>query len=308
MIERGIDTHRLWICFFLFLACSVFWGIRLQPGWERLRKEGLEAQARQEADARSRWTESSARAVSLGHVAPWVDSLLIRTLVTGSGEVVASSLDLASRLDPAFLDLYLSGGNLLSIIYNRGADAGRLLERGRDYQEKVLPGMPQEFRARYWSATWRIPLLQGYVYLFELKDLPRAQEAFQRAASEPDAPRFLGNLARRLRERRGVYEVASRTLGVLRVQATTEQEIQKIDEKLESVRLLQWIDEVEREFLAQNKARAGKLAPPEREREWAEFLVRTGRSGRDPRGGKLFWDAKGRLRTTSPLENILGIE
>ena len=146
------------------------------------------------------------KALSFGHWPSVVDALWVKTLQDtslrhvqkGERASIAPALHLATQLDPAFFDAYYYGSLLLSVVRSDGENARQLLERGEAFRTHELPNYPAWFREQVWSRSYQILMVLGYVYLYELEDLPRAAEAYRAASQHPAAPAYLKNLGERL--------------------------------------------------------------------------------------------------------------
>jgi len=150
-------------------------------------------------------------------------------------------LDETTDLDPAFFEAYTLGGSLLAIVRDDVHGARLLLEKGIRYLEEELPREPAEIRAKTWRETWRLQMQLGYVYLFELQDIPAAERHFIQAASPPDSPAYVRNLGDRLRQPEGKFIVGSNLLnGMIRSSRGRNDPpavTRELEEKLQSLQL-----------------------------------------------------------------------
>ena len=232
--------------------------------------------------------------MTFGQLPAAIDWLLIRSLVSdpstshvakGTHPSAFYDLDLATDLDPAFFQVYARGANALAVIRSDGPGAVHLYEKANRFRKDRLPSYPDKFRQGPWRDDWRIPLLQAYVYLFELDDVVSAGKAFQEAAESPAVPRYAKILAKRFAEDDGAYQVGLRLLGFMIKTATDELTQQKLTQRRTHLELQHFLYQVNREF-----AKSGRYP------------------ARDPRGGILSLDpANGRIVTTTRYEKVMGL-
>ena len=142
-------------------------------------------------------------------------------------------LDETTELDPAFFQAYTIGGNLLAIVRDDVFGARDLLLKGVRYMRETLPSESIELRNSTWRETWRLNMQLGYVYLFELEDIPSAEQYFVQAASHPDAPLYVRNLGRRLETPEGRFIIAGNLLSNLLNSAKERKEPAAVTEELE---------------------------------------------------------------------------
>ena len=103
----------------------------------------------------------------------------------GKHSRVYFDLDVLTELDPAFFEAYTTGADLLAVVINDSEGALALLSKGDVFMKEKLERYPDFFREKYWDQTWRLSMLLGYVYLFELNDMPHAAIAFREAGEHP---------------------------------------------------------------------------------------------------------------------------
>jgi hypothetical protein len=172
-------------------------------------------------------------------------------------------LDETTDLDPAFFQAYTVGGNLLAIVRDDVFGARDLLEKGVRFLRDTLPGEDEALKTSTWRETWRINMQLGYVYLFELEDIPAAERFFIKAADHPDAPLYVRNLGNRLRQPEGRFIVARNLLSNFLAGATEKREppavIRELEEKLRSLELAQFFFRInlilEKGFAGQNRGK-----------------------------------------------------
>lgn len=300
------DTHGLSLIWpFLLLAGLLAFQANLGTRISTLRAAPLPKE-RRTASLISGWTPAWLRLISLGQSQTAVDYLLIQALLSREVAPLGSArsdafgyLDLASNVDPAYFELVQNGAMFLTASVQDSRGAVLLAARGNDWRRKVLPTMPESFRQRFWRNSWSIPLITGYLQLFEFHDLPAAAEAFVQAGSDPLAPGHIKSMAERFRKPGGVYEVGIRVLGFL-LPATPEGAPR--DKLLRSRAMLM----VHFELWRLNQLLQG--SSKSKERIWRKLLDEDRVPRRDSMGGSLFFDPEaGAVRTTTPLEKVFGV-
>jgi hypothetical protein len=189
------------------LACAAggLWGARLAEA--RLRSVTL-ARVRAGEGRPYKANSSLLRALSLGHPALVADLTMARAQVYfgaelevhGPARLLERTLETAVALDPSVRERYLRGAAMLvysgPMVSADGVQAAdRLLQRG----------------ARAFPEDWEIWFQLGFNRLYELPALAAGDEAWRRdgqaalarAARLPDAPPWLGALARQAVAREG---------------------------------------------------------------------------------------------------------
>lgn len=259
--------------------------------------------------------------MTFGHWPLGVDWLWIKTLQDpalqhvepGTHPAVYEALDLATDLDPAYFEAYTMGANLLAVVRNDGEGARDLLLKGERFRKQELPQWGSAFRERYWKNEWLVPMLLGYVQLFELGDLPKAAVAFREAGEYPSAPEYLRSMSIRLSQPGGEYEVGIRVLRFLLSGAQDLAARQKFEKRLRSLHVGQHVFHVQRafgEFLGQQSGyqRRTSLSPAQMQSYWRRFLKESKTADRDPFGGKLSLTAAGKVTSSTPRERVFGLE
>jgi hypothetical protein len=262
-----------------------------------------------------------ARALSVGHLATVVDSLWIRSMLDPAINHVAPGdhppayydLDLASRLDPAFFDVYSAGGLMLAVIRDDDEGSRILVERGEAFRRNELGRQPEILRKRFWPDAWRLPMLLGYIYLFELSDAKAAGGAFAEAARIEGAPEFLTWLANRFARPGGAYEVGGRLLTQMIDLEKDPRARETLVEKRKSLYLGRYLSDLDRqfrEFLSRDRSyqEDGKLSATELEGYWERFRRAQKIPLEDPWGGKVSIDASGRVRSTTARIKVFGLD
>lgn len=274
------------------------------------------------AEQQQKFNPTLFRVLSFGQLPIAIDWLLIKCLVDTTMNKVAPGmhsrfyydLELMTDLDPASLDAYLLGGNLLAVIQDDGVGARDLLSKGRSFLKNTLSSYPSEFQIQNWRSPWRLYTLEGYVHLFMLKNLPQAALAFRDAAHYPSAPEYLSRLTERLRKPGGGYEVA---LKLLRFMESTSHDVRVIDElklkqdHLAKAQYLYKLNQSFSDFIKHLNEVGDESHPPvffQRFLMGKQFSGRPEQAKRDPWGGTLFLSSSGKVETTTPHESELGLE
>jgi hypothetical protein len=143
-----------------------------------------------QADAPA-WPEPVVRVASLGRTYAGADVAWLRTVqVIGSDKQARAGyptldtwVDVVTALDPAFVEPYFFGAILLVTDDTRADHVDALLARA----EQAMPD------------TFTLPFYRGFIANFGKMDPVVAAGHMERAASKPDAPRFVKSMASRLR-------------------------------------------------------------------------------------------------------------
>lgn len=265
-----------------------------------------------------RWHPALYRLLSFGHLPAvvdwlWLESLLDSSLVRlprGQHPPLYDRLMLATDLDPLFFEAYYAGGNLLAVIRDDVIGARDLVERGLEVSKTSLPQYPERFRQEHWRGAWSLGALLGYVYLFELQDMPKAAEAFRSGGQFPGAPPYLIRLAERLERPGGEYEVGLRLLNFMIDSQQDPRVRDELLEKRKSLFIAQHIAELNRMF---NEYVRGHMArtpsdQQERQRLWRAFTKDQNILLNDPWGGRISLDRQGHVVTTTPYKKVFGLD
>ena len=231
----------------------------------------------------------------------------------GQHPILFYRFDLASELDPAFLALYTSGANLLTVVRGDAIGAEKLLLKGHDFIHQKLHTYPDTFRNRFWTKAWNIPMLLGYIYLFELDNLPEAARYFREAGSMPGVPAYLTGLAERLSKQGGEYEVGLRLLAAMANMASDEKVKKGLENKRKSLFVSHYLFELNNSFTAFLNGLAGykksmNISMSKMRAYFDGFIKAHNSSFFDPFGGKLFLDRSGRIQSSTPRGRVLGLE
>jgi hypothetical protein len=215
-------------------------------------------------------------------------------------------IDLVTELDPLFAEVYVAGANLLAVVQNDGEGAKTILEKGEKFIKDDLPSLPASYRQAYWQRSWQIPQLLGYVYLFELNDMPSASKYFQEAADISGAPRYLPKLAKRLRQPNGEYEVGLHLLDFMIRGAQDETVIEALEKKKHNLEVGQFLHDVNLKFANYLSRRPGVNVG----QAWNAFRKTFGISEEDPWGGKLIIESTTppKVISTTPHKRVFGLD
>jgi hypothetical protein len=187
-------------------------------------------------------------------------------------------LQVATDLDPRFLDPYHFGEMALTWEAGRVPDANRLLEKA----------------LRYRGDDWVVPYYLGFNYFYFLHDSAKGGEYLMMASRLPESQAFIGLLASRLSTQSGRTEAAVVFLDEL-ARSTSDPTLRRqIELRLEAVKGIAVIERA----VTMYRERYGNS--PERIEQLTDArILRT--LPTDPYGGQFFLDAQGRVQTTSRL-------
>ena len=248
-----------------------------------------------------KWHPGVVRALSSGQTPTWVDALVLRFVTDpayshvaqGEHPAIFYDLDLATDLDPGFFGLLVNGAGILSVVRDDSDGALVLLNKGARYSMTELPSMPASFQTRVWGQAWSLFFMLGYVHLFEKHDLVAARDAFQKASELPESPPFLRQMVRRISEPGKLLENAIRIVDI-RLSSLREESLRRP--------LLEHRRELETAMFLRDLNRAWRQDHAARTAEGLRrFLAARGLAGRDPLGGELQLDPKGRIGSTTRL-------
>ena len=114
--------------------------------------------------------------------------------------------DVATDLDPDFVHAYKASGTILSVWAHMPNESVAILKKG-------VQNNP---------AVWELPFFLGYDYYYDLHDPQTAATYFQKAASLPGSPGWLGKLAAKMTVQAGDPDAALEFLQRL-YQATSDE-------------------------------------------------------------------------------------
>jgi hypothetical protein len=284
----------------------------------RLQAEAVQVRQKITDETQFRLNPKLAKIMSFQNVASLIDLLWIRALqddqITtravwekGHHPSLFYSLDLLTDLDDLNYMAFTSGSRLLTVVRNDNEGALQILTKGREAQKTTVAGLPQSIKERIWANEWEIPLLIGYVYLFELKDLPSASSYLSEASQLPGAPFYLRQMGERLKKKDGVYEVGLRLLDFQLKLAKDDSSREELEKKRDSVLLSRYLFQQSLDFKDYLEKNRLPFKPPF-EDLWKRYIHERNLTGNDPEGGLLSVDSNGKVQTTTPYEKVLGLE
>ena len=259
--------------------------------------------------------------MSFGQLPAVVDWMWLKTLQDpllthvkkGTHPAIFYTLDLITQLDPAFYESYIAGATLVSVVRDDGEGAMHLLTRGEEFRQHELARFDQSFRERFWSQEWRIPLLMAYVYLFDLDDMPHAEEAYRKASLISDAPAYLKPLMEQLGRPGGRYKVGLRLIDLMIASNAKNPDVkEKLLVRRESLKVNYFLYDLNERFhnfldsrhVSQEDLRSGTKA----DKYWQLFKKSSGFPGEDPWGGLVSVSEEGRIVTTTEHRKVFGLE
>lgn|GEM_PF-772831 len=273
------------------------------------------------AEKIEKWSPDLFRTFSFGQVMSGIDLIWLRVLQDdaishvheGLHPAVYYDLDLATDLDPAFLQAYIGGANLLAVIRDDGPGARDLLLKGEKFRTENIPDYPENFKKRHWSGASSLSMLLAYTYLFELNDMLNAKKYFNVASQLPGSPTYVQNLVRRLDAPGGEYEVGMKLLDFLAKDAKDDRTQEGFDKKKKSLFLGELLFQINNSFtqdLLKNKIPAhAKQDSNLMSRYWADFCTRNHKPQHDPFGGKLAWDPVAqKIVSSTPHQKVFGLD
>lgn len=231
--------------------------------------------------------------MSFGQLPAVIDWMWIKTLqdpvIThvnrGNHPAIFYTLDLITDLDPVFMEAYTGGATLVSVIRDDGPGALHLLLKGEEFRKNKLKSYSSDFKTRFWSQEWRVPLVLAYVYLFDMDDMPHATGAFKAAQQIDGSPEYLKDLVQKLERPGGQYEVGLRLIDLLIAGATDPEVKERLAHRRESLQVLHFL------FNMDERVRHEQKLP-----------------ATDPWGGILSRTPDGKVTTTTPHKKVFGLE
>ena len=222
---------------------------------------------------------------------------------------------LAVYFDHQLKDAYEFYFSFLNVVGQNPLGASEVLKFGLRFQTEQLDSMPPEFLARYWRIRFYLPFLAGYVYLYELGDLPQAMKWFKYSGEQKDAPLYIKELARKLERDGGVYEVGINVMGNLaRAERMNHRDELAVayEKKRHDLTVLQHLFHARKdfaEFLKTDAKIKAAVSIPRRdlERAWGKFVKREPYVSRDPFGGTVSLGPDGDVVTTTPHDRVMGL-
>lgn len=265
-----------------------------------------------------------AKIISAGHYPLLIDWYLIQALVDpdiyhvreGQHPTVYYQMRLITEMDPAFHEVYVAGGLILTILRNDRIGGQLIFEKGEKFRKEHLNDYPEEFRKKFWPIPWQIPFNLAYLELFENHDLPRALEHFKTVAQYNDSPAFIKKLLKRLDARRGIFDVAKRILDFL-IRVTNDKRILEVLQKNRfSLEVVNFLVQVNEEFarfrekirLPSSKQAEDKTLLSQLQAQFEDFLISLPMRNLDPWQGTLSLTQQGKITTSTYHDKVLGID
>jgi len=199
-------------------------------------------------------------------------------------DLLAPLLEITTNLDPHLLVAYQYGGNFLSPSPPHGAGVPR---RAIDLMEFGIRNNPDD---------WHLYYQLGFIYYMDLKDYPRAADAFARGSRVPNAHPWLKVLSGAMAERAGDINTA-RMMWITTLGSTTDKSIK--ENAAAHLRALQVYEDVTalESVAARYKEKFGNFPASFGDLTTAGFLRGI---PRDPIGHPYKLTAEGRVELQSP--------
>jgi tetratricopeptide (TPR) repeat protein len=193
--------------------------------------------------------------------------------------LLAPLLEVTTELDPRLLPAYQFGANFLAPQPPNGAG---------------LPGAAlslMKFGIAHNPDQWRLYYNLGFLYYTELKDFPRATDAFMRGAQLPVTNEFMPILAARMAQHAGEFDTA-RMLWFTTYQSTKDPEVRQ--NAVDHLRALQVDEDVTRleQVVEKYRQQYGRLPANMDDLDHAGFIHGT---PSDPKGQPYKLMADGRI-------------
>ncbi len=260
------------------------------------------------------------RILSFGNLPMLVDSLTITVLSDPSMDKVAKGthplsyfyLEAIAELDPLFSEI-VSLANMLTVIRGDGPGARDLLERSQAFVKNHLSEYSETFKNKYWPRPWLGEIFLAYVNIFELDNIPRAAKAFEEAASMPGVPAYVHRLKQRLALPGGDYDVGVKLLKFMIKGAKDERYLASLETKLLNLSIGQFLFQTNRNFHAfvATLPRSPSIDHSEKHDTtaalWSRFLKISPTSISDPWGGRLYLNDRNEVTSTTPHEQVFGL-
>lgn len=193
-------------------------------------------------------------------------------------QTIYKRLDLASQLDPYFVDPYYFAQAVLTWNASMPKETNALLDRGR----------------RFRSQDWIIPFFMGFNAFYFLQDYGQASLYLTEASQRPGSPPFLPLLAARMATKGGETQTAVAFLRHLEMQTEDQTVKEQIRKRLLALEGIWFLEQA----VEQYRQKFGKFP------ETLEVLVKQGMISQiptDPYGGEFYLDSQGKIWTTSDL-------
>ncbi|HTN70621.1 MAG TPA: hypothetical protein VMO00_05985 [Methylomirabilota bacterium] len=194
---------------------------------------------------------------------------------------IHNRLDIASELDPHFVDPYFFGEAVLAWTAGMPAEANALLDRGR--------------RAR--TDDWNIPFFMGFNAFYFLHDNVQAAAYLMESSRRPGSSPLVGLLAARLASKSGETETAIGFLEEMLVQTEDKSTREGLRQRIGALRGIAILEKAVKAYQAQFGRTPAALAN----------LIGAGMLREipaDPYGGTFYITPEGRVWTTSDLRPV----
>jgi hypothetical protein len=193
-------------------------------------------------------------------------------------EVIYKRLELASELDPYFVDPYFFGQAALTWAAGMAKETNALLERGYQYR----------------TDDWTIPFFIGFNHFYFLHDNAQAAVYLMEASKRPGSSPLVGLLAARLASKGGGIETSIAFLHQLEQQTEDEATRKQIHDRRMALEGIWVLEQAVERYRQQFGERPGDL----------QILVKKGLLNQlpgDPYGGTFYLNDQGKVWTTSDL-------
>lgn len=194
---------------------------------------------------------------------------------------IYNRLDVASELDPYFVDPYVFGQSVLAWEAGMPTEANALLDRGR----------------RFRTDDWVIPFFMGFNAFYFLRDSTQGAAYLMESSGRPGSPPLVGLLAARLASQSGGTETAVAFLEQLLVETEDDITRQDIRKRLGALRGIEILDQAVQRYRMQ----FGRLPASPQALVEQGFLTQL---PTDPYGGTFYLNADGKVWTTSDLRPV----
>ncbi len=189
---------------------------------------------------------------------------------------IYNTLDVASDLDPYFIDPYYVANAYLTWDAGMVKEANQILEKGR--------------KGRDWD--WSLPFFMGFNEFFFLRNNERASSLLMESSKRPGAPSYIENLALKLSVQAGRIESSILFLEELLQREGDANLKKRYEMKVKTFRIMQVIERA----VAEYRGRFGRVP-----KSLDDLVARRILSSipKDPSGGEFFIDLEGRIRDSN---------
>lgn len=308
LVEEGRNGNAVIIMTTVLLAALAFGQRAIN---RHIRERDVPFLIAPEQDA-FRWNPKLFEILSFSNLAVAVDWMWIRVLqedslthvLPGQRAVIFYDIDLITDIDPRFQQAFTSGSNLLVVVRDDAASSLDLLLKGNFARRRLIPKHSRDFIQRYWSRPFQIPLILAYVYMFELRDIVRAKEAFIQAADAEGSPVYLQSLKKRFLKLGGEYEVGLRLLKFMMEENKDTTTRAKLSKQYFDLQMAQAMFFLNHEFEEYRK----KARTRNPQRLWERFKKEKNVAETDPAGGRIYLDETGKAATTTEYKSVFGLK